>query len=215
MFGYDKKELLEFITNKIGDWSVDDIQNQDLPNVIGQGSYRTAFYYSEYPDIVFKIGIGQDVILSQEDFEIELSNYNYACENKVDQYFAKIESIGTIELLYENYIWSEELQEDIYKKTISYEVYIQPKIDYTMYDAWVELEEEELTNELTIIKNEYQDYEGVASNTETSALFIKKYGLDEYHRLSDFIQNTVNLSDLHDNNWALMDNNMIIIDYSL
>ena len=211
MYGYDKKELLNFFSGKLNNISIQEIQEGTACNVIGQGISRTVFYYQEYPDIVFKIGIGSDGVQEEQAFNEEIYNYKKACDNGLEEYFLGLELLGRVTIYSEEEYWSEE--EEVYKKEpYEYDVYIQKKVDYTaeifLGDYEVDLNEEVsylYDNEIT----------GVSSDELVSALFLKKNGIDEYLRLSNFVCKTLCLEDLHEGNWGLCGEDMVIIDYAM
>lgn len=215
MFGYDRNELLTFAKQNIGCYTVEEIQRQYTQNDIGQGISRTTFYFDEYPDIVFKIGIGDDDDCADYAFEEEESVYYDAMEHGVEKYFAELECIGSIELSYEYEDWANEDSDEVVWKlgTRDYSIYIQPKADFTVSHFFGQhCEEHSFKKERRIA-----EYSGgsVALDTEASALFIRRHGIEEFTRLSNFFENVRYLDDLHNSNWALLDGNMVIIDYAM
>lgn len=211
MFNYDKKELLNFFSNKLNNMSIQKIQYCDSYDIIGQGISRTVFYYEEYPDIVFKIGIGSDGVQEEQAFNEEIYNYKKACDNGLEEYFLGLELLGRVTIYSEEEYWSEE--EEIYKKEpYEYDVYIQKKVDYTA-EIFLGDYEVDLSEEISYLyDNEITE---VSSDELVSALFLKKTGIDEYRRLSDFVHKILCLDDLHEGNWGLCGEDMVIIDYAM
>lgn len=211
MFGYNKEELLNFITEELEGNYVEDIQSMQTNNILGQGISRTTFYYPEYPDIVFKIGIGEEEICSNGAFDHEEIVYQKACQHNVDKYFATLENIGTLTLP-----TTEEGQEDYcYPVEMTYNIYIQPKADSVVgkiYDIFTD--DRALRKEHHII-NCKPEATKISSSKEVIALFIRKHSFKECQRLATFFREVSYLEDLHSYNWALKDDQMTIIDYAM
>ena len=103
----------------------------------------------------------------------------------------------------------------------SYEipVYIQSKVDET----W---EESEVENFLYHSKNSLLREKKIFDNLEKycisdigddrlfSSLFIRKYGIEEYKKLAQFIID-YRIDDLHGANWGVKDGDLVIIDYAM
>jgi hypothetical protein len=215
MFGYDRDELLTFAKQNIGCYTVEEIQGQYTQNDIGQGISRTTFYFDEYPDIVFKIAIGCDDDCAEYTFEEEETVYYEAMEHGLEKYFAELEYIGDIKLSYEYEDWAdEESDETVWKtETRDYNIYIQPKADFTVSHFFGHhCEEHSFKKETRIVESSGGS---VALDTEASALFIRRHGIEEFTRLSNFFEKVRYLDDLHNSNWALLDGNMVIIDYAM
>lgn len=212
MFNYDRTELLKFISDKLSNFSIQQIQDCKASNIIGQGISRTVFYYKEYPDIVFKIGIGSDGTQEEGAFDEEIYNYKEACNNGLEKYFLELELLGRVTIYSEEEYWSEE-EEEIYKKeSDEYDIYIQKKVDYTA-EIFLGDYEVDLNEEMSYLyDNEITE---VSSDELVSALFLKKSGVDEYRRLSDFVHKILCLDDLHEGNWGLCGEDMVIIDYAM
>ena len=218
MFDYDKGELLKFAKENIGCYTVNDIVDRYTNNDIGQGISRTTFWFNEYPDIVFKIAIGEDDDYAEYTFEDEESIQSEAVGHGLEKYFAELECIGSIKLDYEYEDYTDEDSDEVVWRvdTRDYYIYIQPKADCTVsefFGCHCRYEKNSLKKEQHIVES-IQHY-GVALNTEVSALFIRRHGVEEYCRLCNFFENVHYLDDLHNNNWALLDGNMFIIDYAM
>lgn len=218
MFDYDTNELLQFAKENIGCYTVNDIAGRYTDNDIGQGISRTTFWFDEYPDIVFKIAIGDDEDYAEYAFEDEELVYCTAEEHGLEKYFAKLECIGSIKLDYEYEDEADEDSDEIEWKvdTRDYHIYIQPKADCTVsefFNCHCRYGKNSLKKERHIVKS--SKHRGVAINTEVSALFIRRHGIEEYCRLCDFFENVYYLDDLHNGNWAFRNGNMFIIDYAM
>lgn len=220
MYGYNKTELYDFIQEKLTGCTVGRIQSQDVSGFVGQGISRTVLQFKEYPDIVFKIGVGEEDF-GADAFECEESIYSQAMEDGFAHYLMPIEYIGAIELDNWYDTWNEE---DEYGELYSVEkceqvmidIYIQPKIDYTFSQKTGVFEIGSLKREKSIAKHirETTDMYPLGYR-ELSAYFIRKYGIDEYIKVSHYLCKTLGLDDLHNNNWAIKDGELVLIDYAM
>ena len=221
MYGYNRKDLYDFIQEKLEGYTVGRIQSQDVSGFVGQGISRTVLQFKEYPDIVFKIGVGEEDF-GADAFETEETIYDQAMEDGFAHYLMPIEHIGAIELDNWYDVWSEE--EDEYGELYSVEkceqvmidIYIQPRIDCTFGEKMGVLEAGSFKKEKTIEKyiRETTDMYPLGYR-ELSAYFIRKYGVEEYIKVSHYLCDTLKLDDLHNNNWAIKDGDLVLIDYAM
>ena len=217
MYGYDNKELLEFINEKIGDYSVSDIMWGNM-DYLGQGISRTVFYYREYPDIVFKIGIGEDGV-DEDTFYNELGNYELAIEEGFAEFFAPLEPIGTIclsdERDYDCYDCDNERDTEEYFSDFT--IYIQPRIDCLLVDMYEDFQKGSFQRESSVVQalDDMDDYCRPADSDDASGYFLRKYGVETYRAFGAFVRNRLCLDALHNQNWAMKDGDMILIDYAM
>ena len=191
MYGYNMKELETFIKEKIGEGlSIASFSNRaySLAGFLGQGISRTTFSFSKYPNIVFKVCVGEDGEVCYDAGEAEENRWHYAIEEGVAPYFAETEYLCRIKL-YGN-TWEEDEYGDTadyidYSQSYEVPVYIQAKVD----DIWCD---SEMSETLYTSKNALQKEKKIYSVLETyisdadddeafSALFIRKYGIKEYY----------------------------------
>lgn len=225
MYGYDMKELEIFIKDKIGEGlSIRTLSERayGLPGYLGQGISRTTFSFSKYPNIVFKVCVGEDGEICCDAGETEANRWNCAIDEEVAPYFAETEYLCDIEV-YGN-TWEEDECEDViddigYSCSYKIPVYIQSKVDET----W---EESEVENFLYHSKNSLLREKKIFDNLEKywisdigddrlfSSLFIRKYGIEEYKKLAKFIAYH-GIEDLHGANWGVKDGDLVIIDYAM
>ena len=85
MYGYNKTELYDFIQEKLTGCTVGRIQSQDVSGFVGQGISRTVLQFKEYPDIVFKIGVGEEDF-GADAYECEESINSQAMEDGIAHY---------------------------------------------------------------------------------------------------------------------------------
>lgn len=221
MYGYNKKDLYNFIQEKLEGYTVGNIQSRDVPGWLGQGISRTVLQFKEYPDIVFKIGVGEEDF-GTDAFETEETIYYKAMEDGFAHYLMPIEYIGAIELDYWYDRWSEEADEygEYYsieeREQVMIDIYIQPRIDYTFSQKTGVFEIGSLKREKSIAKHicETEDIFALGYR-ELSAYFIRKYGVEEYIKVSHYLCDTLKLDDLHNNNWAIKDGDLVLIDYAM
>ena len=101
MYGYDMKELEIFIKDKIGEGlSIRTLSERayGLPGYLGQGISRTTFSFSKYPNIVFKVCVGEDGEICCDAGETEANRWNCAIEEGVAPYFAETEYLCDIKV---------------------------------------------------------------------------------------------------------------------
>lgn len=224
MYGYNMKELETFIKDKIGEGlSIASFSDRayNLAGFLGQGISRTTFSFSKYPNIVFKVCVGEDGEVCYSEGETEENRWHCAIEEGVAPYFAETEYLCRIKL------YGNTWEEDEYGDTVdsidyscSYEVpvYIQSKVDET----WCE---SEINDSLYQSKNSLLREKKISDNLEEwisdvdndrlfSALFIRRYGVTEYKKLAKFIEHH-HIDDLHGANWGVKDNDLVIIDYAM
>lgn len=221
MYGYNREELYGFIQEKLEGYTVRNIQSRDIPGWLGQGISRTVLQFEEYPDIVFKIGVGEEDF-GTDAFETEETIYDKAMEDGFAHYLMPIERIGAIELDYCYDRWSEETDEygEYYSieehEQVMIDIYIQPRIDYTFAEKTGVFKGNSLKREKSIIKYICEEEDIFALGyTELSAYFIRKYGVEEYLKVSHYLCDTLKLDDLHNNNWAIKDGDLVLIDYAM
>ena len=224
MYGYNMKELETFIKEKIGEGlSVATIseRGRTLPGYLGNGISRTTLAFSKYPNIVFKICVGSDGDICIEDAEREAERWERAVEEDVAPYFAETEYLCDIKL-YGN-TWEKDEYGDIvdcidYSQSYEVPVYVQSRVDEIWCDS-------EMSETLYTSKNALQKEKKIYSVLGTyisdvvddeafSALFIRKYGTKEYKKLAKFIYD-YDIEDLHEANWGIKDNDLVIIDYAM
>lgn len=224
MYGYNMKELETFIKNEIGEGlSVTSFSNRayNLAGFLGQGISRTTLNFSKYPNIVFKVCIGEDGEVCYDAGEAEENRWHSAIEEGVAPYFAETEYLCNIKL-YGN-TWEEDgcgdVIEDIdYSRSYEVPVYIQSRVD----EVWCE---SDINNSLYHSKNSLLREKKIFDNLEEwisdvdndrlfSALFIRKYGVSEYKKLAQFIVD-YEIEDLHGANWGIKDGDLVIIDYAM
>ena len=106
-----------------------------------------------------------------------------------------------------------------YNHSYDIPVYIQARADSTWYDSSMKWELEDQPK--TILSREKKIYDNlgkwisdVDNDKLFSALFIRKYGVNEYIKLADFIQD-YNISDLHSSNWGVKEGDLVILDYAM
>lgn len=224
MYGYDMKELETFIKEKIGEGlSIASFSDRayNLAGFLGQGISRTTFSFSKYPNIVFKVCVGEDGDICIEDAEREAERWERAVEEDVAPYFAETEYLCDIKLYGND--WERDEYGDIvdyidYSQSYKVPVYIQSRVD----DVWCD---SEISEKLYSSKNALQKEKKIYNNLEAyisdvdddetfSALFIRKYGIKEYKKLAEFIEYYC-IDDLHGANWGVKDNDLVIIDYAM
>lgn len=223
MYGYDMKELEFFIKDKIGEGlSIASFSNRayNLPGYLGQGISRTTLSFSKYPNIVFKVCVGEDGEVCYGEGETEENRWHCAIEEGVAPYFAETKYLCHIKL-YGN-TWEVEygdIIDDIdYSRSYEVPVYIQSKVD----EIWCE---SDINNSLYHSKNSLLREKKISDNLEEwisdvdndrvfSALFIRKYGVAEYKKLAKFIEDHY-IEDLHGANWGIKENDLVIIDYAM
>lgn len=221
MYGYNREDLYGFIQEKLEGYTVGRIQSQDVSGFVGQGISRTVLQFEEYPDIVFKIGVGEEDF-GTDAFETEETIYVQAIEDGFAHYLMPIEHIGAIELDYWYDDWSEEPDEygehySIEKcEQVMIDIYIQPRIDYTFSEKTGVFKGNSLKREKSIAKHirETTDMYPLGYR-ELSAYFIRKYGVKEYIKVSHYLCDTLRLDDLHNSNWAIKDGDLVLIDYAM
>jgi hypothetical protein len=225
MYGYDMKELEIFIKNEIGEGlSITSFSDRayNLAGFLGQGISRTTLSFSKYPNIVFKVCVGEDGEVCYDAGEAEENRWNCAIEEGVAPYFAETEYLCNIKL-YGN-TWEEE---DEYGDVIdgidyscSYEVpvYIQSRVDEVWCESDINDALYQSKNCLLREKKISDNLEGWISDVDNdrlfSALFIRKYGVAEYKKLAKFIEQHY-IEDLHGANWGVKEGNLVIIDYAM
>jgi hypothetical protein len=225
MYGYDMKELEIFIKDRIGEGlSIASFSDRayNLPGYLGQGISRTTLCFSRYPNIVFKVCVGEDAEVCYDAGEAEENRWNCAIEEGVAPYFAETEYLCNIKL-YGN-TWEEEDEYgDIvdgidYSRSYEVPVYIQSRVD----EVWCESDindalyqsKNSLLKEKKIFDNLGGWISGVDNDRVFAALFIRKYGVSEYEKLSKFIEHHC-VEDLHGANWGVKEGNLVIIDYAM
>lgn len=216
MFNYNIKELYDFISEKMSHILASDIQYnwEEFENCLGQGISRSAFYYPEFPDIVFKLDIGEDGVGCEDFFGKEMEVYTEAKEYGLSQFFAPMAYIGTIQMDYADDRVDEygENYEEIIQ--VSVEVYIQQKVDTTWSGkrASGEINVRELEHEIRTV--EKLNVTEISWIPDLSAYFLKRYGEETYCELSELIDQC-GLDDLHGGNWGFIDDDLILIDYAM
>lgn len=224
MYGYDMKELEIFIKNEIGEGlSITSFSDRayNLAGFLGQGISRTTLSFSKYPNIVFKVCVGEDGEVCYDAGEAEENRWNCAIEEGVAPYFAETEYLCNIKL-YGN-TWEEDECGDVidgidYSRFYEVPVYIQSKVD----EVWCESDINDFLyhskNSLLKEKKISDNLEGWISDVDNdrlfSALFIRKYGVAEYKKLAKFIEHHY-IEDLHGANWGIKENDLVIIDYAM
>lgn len=223
MYGYDMKELETFIKNEFEWLSIATFSDRayNLAGFLGQGISRTTLSFSKYPNIVFKVCVGEDGEVCYSEGETEENRWHCAIEEGVAPYFAETEYLCRIKL-YGN-TWEEDEYGDIVDSidySCSYEVpvYIQSKVD----EVWCESEINDslyhskncLLREKKISDSLEEWISDVDNDRLFSALFIRKYGVAEYKKLSKFIEEHY-IEDLHGANWGVKEGNLVIIDYAM
>ena len=210
MYGYDMKELETFIKDKIGEGlSIASFSNKayNLPGYLGQGISRTTLSFSKYPNIVFKICVGEDGEVCYDAGETEEVRWHCAIEEEVAPYFAETEYLCNIKLYGNNCSYSYDVP-----------VYIQARVDATWEDS--EFQEILYTSKRTLRKEKkmFDNIEtyisDVGDDRVFSALFIRKYGIKGYEKLAQFIED-YEIEDLHSANWGIKENDLVIIDYAM
>lgn len=224
MYGYDMKELETFIKDKIGEGlSIASFSNKayNLPGYLGQGISRTTFSFSKYPNIVFKICVGEDGEVCYDAGETEEDRWHYAIEEEVAPYFAETEYLCNIKL-YGN-TWEEDEYGDVidgidYSYSYEVPVYIQSKVDEIWCESDINKSLYQSKTSLLREKKIFENLDGWISDVDNdrlfSALFIRKYGVSEYKKLAKFIEDHY-IEDLHGANWGIKENDLVIIDYAM
>lgn len=224
MYGYDMKELENFIEDKIGEGlSIRTLSERayKLPGYLGQGISRTTFSFSKYPNIVFKVCVGEDGEICYDAGEAEENRWNCAIDEEVAPYFAETEYLCDIKV-YGN-TWEEDECGDViddidYSRSYEIPVYIQSKVDETWEESDINDSLYQSKNTLLREKKIYDNLERWISDVDNdrlfSALFIRKYGIEEYKKLAKFIA-CHGIEDLHGANWGVKDGDLIIIDYAM
>jgi len=223
MYGYNMKELEFFIKDKIGEVSIATFSNRAciLPGYLGQGISRTTLSFSKYPNIVFKVCVGEDGEVCYDAGETEENRWTCAIEEGVAPYFAETEYLCNIKL-YGN-TWDEDecgnnIDDIDYSYSYEVPVYIQSKVD----EIWCESDindslyhsKNSLLREKKIFDNLERWISDVDNDRVFSALFIRKYGVSEYKKLAKFIEDHY-IEDLHGANWGVKEGNLVIIDYAM
>jgi hypothetical protein len=223
MYGYDMKELEIFIKDKIGEGlSIASFSDRayNLPGYLGQGISRTTLSFSKYPNIVFKVCVGEDGEVCYDAGEAEENRWHCAIEEGVAPYFAETEYLCNIKLY--ALTWEEDEYGDAgcidYSYSYEVPVYVQSKADET----WCESEINDtlyqskncLLREKKISDNLEEWISDVDNDRLFSALFIRKYGVAEYKKLAKFIERH-HIEDLHGANWGIKENDLVIIDYAM
>ena len=212
MYGYDMKELEIFIKNEIGEGSsITSFSDRayNLAGFLGQGISRTTLSFSKYPNIVFKVCVGENGEVCYDAGETEENRWNCAIEEGVAPYFAETEYLCNIKL-YGNTI--------DYSRFYEVPVYIQSKVDEVWCESDINDALYQSKNSLLREKKIYDSLEKEISDVDNdrlfSALFIRKYGVSEYKKLAKFIEHHY-IEDLHGANWGVKEGNLVIIDYAM
>ena len=234
MYGYDNKELLNYFAQELSGYSVYEVQCGDPCGFIGQGISRTVFHYSKYEDIVFKIAIGEDGF-DENTFYDEERIYDEAVEEDLAHFFAPLECIGEIWLHddeTDHWNWYEKeynrLPDDIRKVSDDryercFNVYIQPCIATTASSLYDDFDPKSFKRELKIVnslRGKQDEWGGfkhpmTARSSQLASYILRKYGINEYRRLVNFIEEH-RLDDLHNDNWAVEESGeLVIIDYAM
>jgi hypothetical protein len=225
MYGYDMKELEIFIKDKIGEGlSIASFSDRayNLAGFLGQGISRTTLSFSKYPNIVFKVCVGEDGEVCYDAGEAEENRWNCAIEEGVAPYFAETEYLCNIKL-YGN-TWEEEDEYgDIvdgidYSRSYEVPVYIQSRVDEVWCESDINDALHQSKNSLLREKKIYDSLEEEISDVDNdrlfAALFIRKNGVAEYKKLAKFIEDHY-IEDLHGANWGVKEGNLVIIDYAM
>lgn len=224
MYGYNMKELEIFIKDRIGEGlSIASFSNRayDFAGFIGQGISRTTFSFSKYPDIVFKVCVGEDGEVCYNAGETEENRWHCAIEEGVAPYFAETKYLCNIKL-YGN-TWEEDEYGDMvdsidYSCSYDVPVYIQSRVDEIWCESDMENSLYQSDNCLFREKKIFDNLDGWISDVDNdklfSALFIRKYGISEYKKLAKFIEH-YDIADLHGANWGIKENELVIIDYAM
>ena len=224
MYGYDMKELEIFIKDKIGEGlSIASFSDRayELAGFLGQGISRTTLAFSKYPNIVFKICVGEDGEICYGAGEAEENRWYCAIDEGVAPYFAETEYLCDIKV-YSN-TWEEDECGDViddmdYSRSYEIPVYIQSKVDETWEESDINDSLYQSKNSLLREKKIYDNLERWISDVDNdrlfSALFIRKYGIEEYKKLAQFIID-YRIVDLHGANWGVKDGDLVIIDYAM
>lgn len=227
MYGYDVKELKDFLIEQLADYtlSVDTIAQRGdiLPGYLGQGISRTTLSFYRYPDIVFKICVGTDSEISFQEGETEKERWFSAIEEGVAPYFAQTEYLCDIEMFCDEWINDEDDGYGHYEidchHTCEVPVYIQSRVDEIWCESEINRSLYSSKNSLIKEKKIFESLEDcwisdVDNDRLFSALFIRKYGIEEYKKLAQFIVN-YGIEDLHGANWGIKDGDLVIIDYAM
>ena len=242
MYGYDNKELLNYFAQELSGYSVYEVQCGDLCDCVGQGISRTVFHYSKYEDIVFKIGIGDDGY-DENTFYDEERTYYEAVEEGLAHFFAPLECIGQIWLLDDEpdpddeengcyWGWYEKeynmlpdtirkVSNDRYERCFN--VYIQPCIATTASSLYDDFDPKSFKRGLKAVnslRGKQDEWGGfkhpmTAHSSQLASYILRKYGINEYRRLVNFIE-AHHIDDLHNDNWGVEESGeLVIIDYAM
>jgi hypothetical protein len=223
MYGYNMKELETFIKNEIGEGlSIAAISERayKLPGYLGQGISRTTFSFSKYPNIVFKVCVGEDAEVCYDAGEAEEKRWHCAIEEGVAPYFAETEYLCNIKLY--GCTWEEDEYRDAgcidYSYSYEVPVYIQSKVDEVWCESDINKSLYQSKNCLLREKKIYDSLKEEISDVDNdrlfAALFIRKYGISEYKKLALFIEDHY-IEDLHGANWGIKEDELVIIDYAM
>ena len=197
------------------------------PNwVLNCGATRVCIEDETY-DYVIKIDLA-----NWDSCEEEVGIYEAAREANLSQYFTEVEYIGTycktyqfydmqeieLELGFEYYNFEERFYKivdncgELHDITIELPLYAYRRAIPHNYNAvYNELgEAKESDNEIIARSSKSPLTE---RNLAVGIEFIKQYGVDEFLRLSDFLEDNY-VNDLHCGNFGDIDNRIVCIDYA-
>lgn len=193
---------------------------------IHTGATRACIVDKNY-DWVVKFDIDEDRHGSA--CQREEDSYRRACDRKLGKYFAEVEYLGTYYAEYkffdgydvEDYVdlsgyWVDSFNRSFFRNrnklgslrtiVVSIPLYGYKKVKFEIeYAGQVSKEEADL------IKS-YRSPLSV-KNYSAAASFLRKYGVNEYQILSDFLIEE-DINDLHPENAGFLNGNFIILDYA-
>ena len=216
---YNLKEMKDFFIEKAKNSHIEICTNDvyfigELSDfILGQGVEKTSFYFREYPDIVFKTFIGECFSYAPEDLEDLYTSFNNekqiftaAKENNLSNFF-----VPSLEIC--KYKFNFSFIDDEENKEFTLPVVIQPRVD--VYD-----DNEEKSYYTT---KEIQDkYKTLQSKGDFSELLreefllelLKNHSEEEIFNLAIFLEEE-GIYDLHSGNVGFLNDDFIILDYSM
>ena len=216
---YNLKEMKDFFIEKAKSSHVEICTNDvyfigELSNfILGQGVEKTSFYFREYPDIVFKTFIGECFSYAPEDLEYLYASFNNekqiftaAKENNLSNFF-----VPSLEIC--KYKFNFSFIDDEENKEFTLPIVIQPRVD--VYD-----DNEEKSYYTT--KEILDKYKTLQSKGDFSELLreefllelLKNHSEEEIFNLAVFLEGR-GIYDLHSGNVGFLNDDFIILDYSM
>ena len=106
-----------------------------------------------------------------------------------------------------------------YSQSYKVPVYIQSRVDEIWCESGINRNLYFLKNSLIKEKKIFESLKDcwisdVDNDRLFSALFIRKYGIEEYKKLAQFIVD-YGIEDLHGANWGVKEGDLVIIDYAM